>query len=771
MLDLKRDIAAFLADKEDPVKLKTVVAALGMGPSDRQYVRRLLAEMARDGQVVRMGVRYWAPDGREQALKIKRRKTRRRDDLVGRLSVSSQGTGFVEVVNGRDWLIPEHALAGAKQGDVVRARKRETDRGGRIIGEIAEILEFGTAAILGVFDRRGAKLDFLPFGDFPLNKAELLDFPSDAPAGSVGRFVRRPDGRWAYDGLLGDMEDPAIDETIALTENGIVAEFSDEVQAEADRFGKGYSFPLGDRADFRDELVFTIDGADARDFDDALHFRVLDDDQVEVGVHIADVSEFARPGSALDAWAREQGNSVYLPHKAIPMLPPVLSTGLCSLNPDEPRYTLSVVAALARRDGRVLSWEIRKGLIESRFRLTYDQVQAMGVDRDKDVRQRFAEVLPAIELGLDLSRKMRKRRLQAGGLDLDMAEVRLELDANQEMIRAVEKHGNDANRMIEAFMVMANECVAEHLSEIGVGAPFRIHDQPDREKLDTVVNFLKTFGCQPPHDVLRHPGQALNQLIGQIVDRPNAQALQTQILKAMKQAEYNEEDRGHFGLASKHYAHFTSPIRRYADLYIHQRLTRLLREPDLGPEHFGDDALPEICAHISKKERDAARAEQTFVNLKLLRRMLSEVGAEHDGVVAEVKPYGLFVQLDDPPASGLVHVETLEDDFELIPELFALAGRRSGKLYKVGLTVKVRVMAVDLIGRKIDLAVVSGGEPYKPSARQKSSRRREMERDMANMTAKKKGRGPKHGHRRAAADARKRGKKKLHSSKKGRGKK
>ncbi len=732
MLDIKEEIVSFLSGKEDPAKIKSILGALGMPATERQYVKSLLADLVKEQRVTRQGARYWVADGKTRALAIKRGKTRSKSEIVGRLSVSSRRKGFVAAPAGEDWIVPARALGGAKHGDTVRARRRDRDRNGRVIAEIVEIVDFGVSTVLGVFERRGPESYFLPFGNFSLEAAELVGIPDDARDGAVGRFTRRADGRWAFDGLIGQLNDPAVDEAIVLAENGVVAEISEDVRNEADRIAEGHAFDLGDRRDFRDCLTFTVDGADARDFDDALHFRSLAGGSVEVGVHIADVAAFAPPDSALDRWARDQGNSVYLPHKAIPMLPTVLSNGLCSLNPNEPRYTLSLVAEVAR-DGRVLAYELCKGLIESRFRLTYDDVEAIGIDRDPQARHRFEAAAPAVDQALALARKLRARRVSSGGLNLDMGEIRIELDERGEMTRAVEKRQTDAHRMIEAFMCMANECVAAYINERGVGAPYRIHEPPEEAKLSALADFLRSYGYEPPADYFQNPGRALNAVIGKIADSPNRRVLQLQMLKTMKLAEYHEENRGHFGLASEFYMHFTSPIRRCADLVAHQRLTRMLADPDIGPEHFDDEGLQALCAHLSKKERAAARAEQTFVQIKLLRRMQREVGSVFEGVISEVKAFGFFVTLNDLPASGLVSVDYLADDFyQLVADQLALVGERSKRQFKVGMTVKVRVAAVDLVGRKMDLELLEGGEAGK---KMKSRRRLEMERDLARRKA------------------------------------
>jgi ribonuclease R len=704
MLDLREEVAGFLGNQEDPTTIRGIMRAIGLPNAERQYLKALLLEMVRDGEVTKHGPAYWVPDGKPRSLAIKREKSRAKNELTGRLSVNSKGKGFIANPRGEDWIIPEYALNRAKSGDIVKARRSGTE-GSRTIGEVIEVETFGTSLVLGVFERRDWGVSFHPFGDFKIYRKALFDFPNDAEEDMVGRFARREDGTWAFDGFVGRMDDPRIDEEVVMTENGLATAFSSEVEKDVARFSKDFDFSLGDRRDFRDELVFTVDGATARDFDDALHFKRVGKQIIEVGIHIADVSEFVGHGSVLDLWAREQGNSVYLPHRAYPMLPEILSNELCSLKPGVPRYTTSVVVRI-HRSGEIDGFEICKGLIQSKYRLTYDEVAAVSLDKNEEERARLAEVAGALDLGISLSRKLKERRTKQGGLGLDMSETVMTIDEEHRLSETRQVWQTDANRMIEAFMCLANECVALHLEEFGI--PFRIHDKPEEKRLQAFSLLLESFQIPVPDNLMTDTGPALNQIIRELRGKPNAKVMQTQLLKTLKLAEDNVDNHGHFGLSSTHYAHFTSPIRRYADLYIHQRLRDVLAQPDHGPEYYSSEGLPEICAHISKKERDAAKAEITFKQLKILRRLVRETGNDFKGVISDVKPYGFFVDLDDWGISGLVAVEDLDDFFDFMPEIFALIGDRSKRVFRVGQEVWVNLARVDLIGRKLNLLLLEG---------------------------------------------------------------
>ncbi|MDJ0839329.1 MAG: ribonuclease R [Acidobacteriota bacterium] len=755
MLNIKKKILDFVSLKEDPVKLKSIMKNLGLGGSDRQYVKSLLTELVKEGAVTKIGNQFWVPDGKQQSLDIKRTKTRMRDTLSGRMCLTSRGFGFVENPKGDDWFVPERALAGARHGDQVLARKVSRDANNRISAEVIEIESFGKTLMTGVFEVEGHFQKFTPFGPVTLERREMIGFPQDATDGQVGLWERSESGKWHFQKMLGHLDDPMVDEEIVLVEAGIPRVFPPEVLAAGEDVGRHFQFELGDRTDFRDRLVFTVDGADARDFDDALHFRELPDGHIEVGIHIADVSPFVKEDGLLDRCAQERGNSVYLPHKAIPMLPSILSSDLCSLRPDEDRYTLSVVAIMDR-DAQLKSYTLHKGLIRSSFRLTYSQVAKACLDKDAELREELKEVVPSLDLSIALARAMHKQRRAKGGLVIDIPEVVVKLDEGHKLESVSLYRQTDANRMIEAFMVLANEIVARHMEERGIGIPYRIHEQPDMDRIEDLVTFLKGFGIEPPMELGTQTGVALNKIIKALQNKPGARVLQTQVLKSLKLAEYNIDNRGHFGLASTSYAHFTSPIRRYADLIVHRRLTRLLKKSDLGPEHFDDGRLMEDCEHISTTEREAMTAEKSFRRIKILRHIREhEMGNEFHGIIEEVKNFGLMVRLDDLYISGLVHVEEFRDDYYVYnPENLSLIGRNKGRVYQVGDEIQVQILLVDFIARRLDLAPTENQPPQR-KVPQRSGQKR-----VKRTLSQKLSRGPRGGDARPGPRSRRGGGKK-----------
>ncbi len=705
-IKIEEQILELLGRKEDPIKLKNILKGLGLPQGDRQFMRQILKDMMHEGKIVKNGSFYWLPNGREVSRNVKREKTRSRDETIGYLSVAAAGYGFVAVERGRDWMIYQEDLNGALHGDRVRARKRRSDASGRVRAEVVAIESYGMSVLVGLYQPIGGRMVFTPFNDMQLDAERLKGGPEEVEPGTIAAFKRDANGAFVFDQVLGNYADPAVDEAIVLAENQIPGSFDPRVMDEVAGYNPAFEFELGDRRDFRDELVFTVDGVTARDFDDALHFKQLGQGEIEVGIHIADVSHFVKEHSALDLWAREQGNSTYLPHKAIPMLPQILSNELCSLKPNVPRYTLSCLVRLDK-NGRVLGYELCKGLICSSYRLTYDIVDAVAVARDANMRSGYAEVVPSLDLAIHLSQKMRRVRIDEGGFNLDMGEVSLEVGKDHLMKRVKEVHQTAANHMIEAFMVLANECVAREMSDLGITIPYRVHDVPEEERLERLSAFLGAHGIEIPHFLVDEPARAINTILAQLKDHENAQVMQTQVLKAMQMAEYTTDNRGHFGLASRYYAHFTSPIRRYADLIVHRRLTAVLAggKQNALPEHFEDQDLEAVCKQISKRERASAKAEHTFVQLKMMRYLKEKVGEEMEGIIDDVKSFGLFVRLNDLPVSGLVHIETLPGgEYEYVPEILALVGARNGREFKAGDALRVQLMRVDYITRKIDFA-------------------------------------------------------------------
>lgn len=705
MIDYPRQLLAFLSRAEDPVGIRGILRALSLPASDRQYVRSVLTELVREGKVIKAGSRFWVPDGTRIARQVKRAKTKQSKQLTGRLSRNQRGDGFVNAVEGRDWYVPEESLAGAQHGDIVCVQYEGYGKYGRKMGRVVSIERRDRESIVVAVVRDGRFLTQVPLGSFFIPSSELKQGSKAPLREGTLQLWRRGKSGFSYDRDLGDIHDAALDETVALIESGIDREFPATVLDEASSIDDAAVFSVGDREDLRHTNLFTVDGADARDFDDAIHVK-RSGSGFELGIHIADVSHFVAEDSALDRWALRLGNSTYLPHRAFPMLPEVLSSGLCSLVPGEDRYTVSVVLALDKK-GKVISRRVFKSVICSAHRLTYEQVHQMGIQRDPEVREQFNQVVDDIDLALTIAELLYRKRRKQGSLGLDLGEVTASLNPEQglehlEMVRSHEGH-----RMIEMFMVLANEIISEHMTAAGVTVPFRSHEPPRQESLELLAELMSARGFNTD-TLISDPSRGINHLLEQIqqVEEHKRRVYQVFVLRSLKLAVYSTENQGHFGLGSTSYCHFTSPIRRYADLIVHRRLTAILARPELGPEHFDDRTLVATCDHISQTERRSARAENLFIKLKTLRLLKPRSGDVMSGLVTDVRSIGLFVELDDLWVDGLVPMDYLNDDiYEISARDRTLVGTVKGTRYSIGDRLDVRVERVDLISRRIDLSL------------------------------------------------------------------
>ncbi len=662
---------------------------------------------------MKVGARFWVPEGRRQAKTLKQAKTKRAKQVVGRLSLHEKGFGFVTSENGRDWFIPRHDIGEALHGDTVRVQFVEQGSSGRKVGKIVAIEKKQIEQLITVCVAEGRAQRMVPLGNVTVPMELLRGLPAEPIAeGTLVLWNRRKKG-FAFDRVMGRFDDPECDEEIVLTESHIKRSFPDSVVENAEEMARADRFDASGREDFRQKVLFTVDGPDARDFDDAIHV-IPSEAGFELGVHIADVSHFVTEGSALDTWASQVGNSTYLPHRAFPMLPDVLSSGLCSLVPNEDRYTLTVVMQLNKK-GQVKSSHIRRSIIRSAQRLTYDQVQSIGVDRDEGIRQELSQIVDQVDSALELASILSKRRRRQGSLALDLGEVSIGLD-DQHLIDEIKmSSGKQSHQMIEMFMVLANEVVAEYMTERGIGIPYRIHEPPKQDLLQNLAELMGARGFDTK-ELTKDPATGLNQLLASFkqLDAHKQKVYQVHILRSLKLAVYSPQNLGHFGLASECYAHFTSPIRRYADLVLHRRLTQALENPQLGSEHFDDSRLGQICDHISGTERQSAKAESQFVKLKTLRLLSEKVGDELEGVVTDIKTQGLFVELDNYWIDGLVLMDYLSDDiYEISERDRTLTGVVKGRAFSIGDRIKVRLERVDMIMRRMDLAIPGMEKTFK----------------------------------------------------------
>lgn len=697
-------IIGMLSDEAMPVP--AIAKALHLEKGALRGLDQILAGLERDGRIVRVrGDHYILPEAA--------------DLFTGKLQLHAGGSGHVlaEDQGGKDLFIAAENLGTALNGDRVVARLIQQPRfhgrprrDGRSEGRILRIVERAGTPIVGTLQKT-KNFHHVVADDprFPRN----LYVPSPEGANIGDKVVARLE-RWENSHVnpegtivevLGPADAPGIDMLSVIHKHGLPREFPASVSIEAERFGDEVTdADLEGRQDLRGRNVITIDPDDARDFDDAIEVQPTDYGW-DVSIHIADVSHYVKPGSDLDKEARKRGNSVYLADRVIPMLPENLSNGLCSLRPHEDRLAFSVFAQI-NRDGTIRHVRFGRSVIRSSARLTYRQALALLQSPPED------ETARRVHAAWDCSSTLRKRRFAAGALDLEMPEVKVWLDRQGRPVKLELVENDISHQLIEELMLLANELVARHLKHRKQPNIYRIHEKPEPEKLDEYRELAATYGVRAG-DLGHRP--ELQKLLDGLKGKPYASALKIGLLKSLKRARYSPDPLGHFGLSKADYSHFTSPIRRYADLLTHRSLAR-----DLDPKHKGPTSteLGPISDHLSTTERTAADAEKESVRLKKLEYFSKLAAAETKGGVApsfdaqviEARNYGLMVELPAAMMTGLVPVSTLDDDFYIFDATKSrLLGKHSGRVLKAGDHLRVQVARVDPFKQQIDFKIA--GEP------------------------------------------------------------
>ena len=645
--------------------------------------------------------------------------------FVGKVQMTREGFIFV-IVEGQedDIFVKASKTRHALQGDLVRVAVTRQKGGDnrRREGEVVEILERSARPFVGFYHTVGAQAWVLM-----QSKTMPYDIQVDAEAAAamgaqagmkvaavVDRWERREPGPWGHVvdvlGLPGenDTEMHAI-----LAEFNLPYRFSPEVENAADQISDAITAEdLKGRKDFRDTFTFTIDPSDAKDFDDALSFKPLANGNYEVGVHIADVSWYVRPGSLVDKEARERGTSVYLVDRTVPMLPEKLCNKLCSLRPHEEKLTFSAVFEMTPK-AEIRSRWIGRTVIDSNHRLDYDQAQAIIEEKDTTSEPTLIEAITTLN---KLASIMKENERKAGAIDFDRPEMKVEVDEKGKPIRVYQKISKEANWLIEEFMLLANRTVAEFVATggqmNGVAQKnaktfvYRIHGEPNEIKLENLYTFAKGFGHKIPtdqHGNIRATAKALNALLDSAKGKPEFAAMENLALRAMAKACYSTDNIGHYGLAFKFYTHFTSPIRRYPDLMVHRLLARYL---DNG-ESAKKDQYEEACRYASERELVAADAERTSTKYKLVEFMMDKIGEEYDGHVSGITEWGMYVEIEPTKIEGMVSVRDIRSDFyEFDEPRYRLVGKRRHHQFCLGDPVRIRVKSANLEQRLLDYELV-----------------------------------------------------------------
>ena len=688
-----------------PATARDLARALAVPREAHASFKRQLRQLAESGALVVVGGnRYALPD--------------RIHDVTGRLQGHPSGYAFVMPAGGGDDVfIPAVRRGGAMHGDLVTARIELRKDDGRAEGRVIDVVERRSARVVGQMrrDRKGiavvrpfdARLDTdvrvtmdesLGADDGDMVTVEVTRWPGPTAEAS-GRVVE----------VLGQLGDPGVDTEVVLRKHGIPEDHAPDAVAEARaRDVAVHPHDLVGRTDFRHHVIVTIDGEHARDFDDAISIERLPNGHVWLGVHIADVAHYVPEGSALDLDAFERGTSVYFPERAVHMFPHELATGVCSLNPQVDRLVQSCLMEVDAQ-GQVVRYELHDGVIHSRARMTYTAVNGIVTDRDPALLAQYAELVPTFELMRDLFVVLNARRRRRGSIDFDLPEAQVVVDADGAIAAIVASERNVAHRLIEEFMLLANETVAAHLEREGMPSLYRVHEAPDPMRVLEFEEFVSSLGfslAAPPGGV--HP-RHFQHLVDRIRGAPEERPIAFLMLRTMQKARYEAANLGHFGLAAHTYTHFTSPIRRYPDLVVH-RVLRELRHAQADEERRADleEALPEVGRHASAMERRAQEAERELLQWKKVRFMADKIGEVYTGYITGVTAFGLFVQLTEHFVEGLVHVSTLADDYYRFDEQArVLIGERTTQVFRLGDAVRVQVVRIDLDRRQIELAVAA----------------------------------------------------------------
>jgi len=694
-----------LMEEEDrPLLSREIVRHLGLRGELKQRTRALLKDLEDEGKIVRIrGNRYGLP------LKM--------NLVVGKVKCHPDGYGFVipEAEGEEDIFVSPKNLKEAMHGDRVVARVESIRRKGRE-GKVIRILERAFRKVVGKFmkakhysylipeDERILQEIYIPEGETKRARpnqivvAEITQYPAERA---------RPEGRIAH--ILGYPDDPEVEPQIIIHKYDLPHRSSSAALKEARSLPLTPSFyEYQDRVDLRGIPTFTIDGENARDFDDAVSIQKEKDGGSKLYVSISDVSHYVKEGTPLDEEAFLRGTSIYFPDRAIPMFPPELSNEICCLHPKLDRLTLTVEL---RYDAHGEKREIRfyPSVIRSDERLTYTIVKRILLDEDAELKDRFRSLLPSLEWMADLSQRLRQRRMERGALDFDLPEPEVILNLQGETEEIIRAERNLAHQIIEEFMIAANEAVAHFVEGKGIPFIYRIHEPPQHEAIDEFRRFVSHLGYKMKKES-NHSPKEFQKVLLEVKGRPEEKVVNNILLRSMKWAKYLAKNLGHFGLASDAYTHFTSPIRRYPDLIVHRILKRILSKKDGKISEVVDSTLREELAkkadHLSRRERVAMEAEREILGRYRIRFMKDKMGEVFDGVISGVSAFGFFVELKDIFVEGLVRVTSLHDDYYHYHEKrYSLVGERTHKTFRIGDGMRVRVDRVDVERRHIDFGL------------------------------------------------------------------
>ncbi|BCU51726.1 ribonuclease R [Staphylococcus auricularis] len=728
-MNLKQSVEEIIKQPDyEPMSVSDFQDALGLDSADSfRDLIKVLVELEQNGLIERTK--------KDRYQRKEKSKDKTHQLVKGKLSQNKKGFAFLrpEEEDREDIFIPPNKINRALDGDTVLVELQRYK--GKIEGEVKQIEQHSVTQVVGTYsearhfgfvipdDKRIMQDIFIPKGHH-LGAVDghkvLVQITKYADA------TDNPEGQ--ISAILGHKNDPGVDILSIIYQHGIEIEFPDNVLEEAENVPDEIKpEEIKNRRDLRDELTITIDGADAKDLDDAISVKALNNGHTQLTVSIADVSYYVTEGSALDQEAYERGTSVYLVDRVIPMIPHRLSNGICSLNPNVDRLTLSCRMELDQK-GNVVKHEIFDSVINSNYRMTYDAVNKIITDHDEATRQQYAELTPMLDLAQDLSNRLIDMRRRRGEIDFDISEAQVIVDEDGIPTDIQLRNRGEGERLIESFMLAANETVAEHFNRMEVPFIYRIHEQPKSDRLTQFFEFITNFGI-----VVRGTGEnihpsTLQKIRQEVEGKPEQMVISTMMLRSMQQARYEDTNLGHFGLSAEYYTHFTSPIRRYPDLTVHRLIRKYLIDNSMdGKEkHEWEEKLPEIAEHTSQRERRAIDAERDTDELKKAEYMVQHIGEEFEGVISSVANFGMFIELPNT-IEGMVSVANMTDDFYHFDERhMAMIGEHSAKVFKIGDTVKIKVTNVDVDERMIDFQIVGMPLP-KNNGKQRPAREKTIQ--------------------------------------------
>ena len=704
----KKIIYEFICDDMYvPMKLKELAILLQVPKEQRSELKAVMDALEAEGKVhVSQKGKYLKGAGRT---------------LRGVYQAHPRGFGFVTIEGETDDIfIPEKETNGALHGDTVEILLTASPEGKRKEGKIVKIAERGTAKIVGLYQvAKGKHYGFV----IPDNQRFLQDIfvPEERAKGAVdghkvvveltsyGSDNAKPEGKIVE--ILGHVNDPGVDIMSIVKSYDLPVEFPEKVMNQAERVPEEVSdADMAGRKDLREWVMVTIDGEDAKDLDDAVSLtRTEDGKNWILGVHIADVANYVQERSALDREALHRGTSVYLADRVIPMLPHRLSNGICSLNAGVDRLAMSCIMTVDAK-GDVIDHEICESVIRVNERMSYTSVKKILEDHDEEETTRYIDLVPMFEEMEQLAGILRNRRHQRGSIDFDFPESKIMLDEEGHPMEIRSYDRNVATKIIEDFMLLANETVAEEYYWREIPFVYRVHETPDEDKIKKLAIQINNFGYSLHISDEVRPGQ-IQKLLTKIQGTPQETMISRLALRSMKQARYTPENDGHFGLAARYYTHFTSPIRRYPDLQIHRIIKDDLRGRmnEKKMEHY-QTILPEVTRQASETERRAEEAERETIRLKKAEYMEAHIGEVFEGVISGITNWGIYVELSNT-IEGLVHVANMYDDhYDYYEDRYEMVGEHTGKTYKLGETVYVRVIDADCLTRTIDFEMADEGD-------------------------------------------------------------